>query len=333
MDVSHDESFSEEEYDALSKREEALRRMNAAIDGELAGVVLDVDNMLERQRKHEKLRSSPPPPTLAPPPQSQPLPLAVGSETASRIKRAQRTQLEARLEEALASERDAAKGRQAALERASRAEVEIKALKRELTQVRGTLDKESAARTEAQAELATAKHELTAAQRALRDTKREAAQLGNDHRAGDVRLRRAIEDADKHKAAVAKLRNELRDAVDDARKERERQDTHIRKLEKQKAELLAAFRKQLKLIDILKRQKLHIEAARLLAFTEDDFLKLVTWGEAQPVLNDNNASKATGGRLSSSRVTGGKRSGAGAPAPALEELRAEASDDDGETHE
>jgi chromosome segregation ATPase len=43
--------------------------------------------------------------------------------------------------------------------------------------------------------------------------------------------------------------------------------------ERQRADLLGAFRKQMRLVELLKRQRAHIEAARLLGFTEESFAK------------------------------------------------------------
>ena len=55
-------------------------------------------------------------------------------------------------------------------------------------------------------------------------------------------------------------------------------ESENKKLTKQKTELLAAFKKQLQLIGILKRQKLHLEAAKMLSFTEEEFAKTLDWG-------------------------------------------------------
>lgn len=76
-------------------------------------------------------------------------------------------------------------------------------------------------------------------------------------------------------------------------------------MRKQKEELILAFKKQLKLIDVLNRQKvirdsvalsialykctvsdvhlglvvqMHFEAAKLLSFQEDEFMKALDWG-------------------------------------------------------
>ena len=45
------------------------------------------------------------------------------------------------------------------------------------------------------------------------------------------------------------------------------------------AELLSAFRKQAKLVEVLKRQRVHMEAAKTLEFVERDFLEAL--GEAR----------------------------------------------------
>ena len=47
----------------------------------------------------------------------------------------------------------------------------------------------------------------------------------------------------------------------------------------QRGEMVAAFKKQMKLIDTLKRQKMHLEAAKLLHFTEQEFTQALDMSE------------------------------------------------------
>lgn len=68
---------------------------------------------------------------------------------------------------------------------------------------------------------------------------------------------------------------EVRDV---ARSDHSRALAELKRLERQRGELLAVLRKQAKLIDVLRRQRAHLEAARLLAFTEDEFMRTLDTG-------------------------------------------------------
>lgn len=263
--------------EALAEREAALRRMNAAIDTELM--------------ESPVMEPSPATPRLS-----------MGSEAFARIHKAKEKGLREEAEAAVERERAALERCSAAEARATAADAEVKRLKRELATLRATHDKVVKAKTDAENAAVAAKRDAAAAERGVRDAKREATQVGSEQKARDVRLARALEDNDKLKAQLAKARNSLRDAADEARADRDRLDANVRKLERQKSELLTAFRKQLKLIDILKRQKVHMEAARLLSFTEDEFMKLVSWenNAAAPVTKKKKRPLAAKQRLVSS---------------------------------
>lgn len=52
-------------------------------------------------------------------------------------------------------------------------------------------------------------------------------------------------------------------------------EAELRKVVRQRDVLVAALKKQFKLIEVLKQQKAHLEAARLLQFTEEEFMNII----------------------------------------------------------
>jgi len=79
-------------------------------------------------------------------------------------------------------------------------------------------------------------------------------------------------------SVLQKSRGEARENSSDVRGRVGGLEVENRRLQKQKSELVAAFKKQLRLIDILKRQKAHVEAAKMLAFSEEEFVRALEWG-------------------------------------------------------
>jgi hypothetical protein len=86
-------------------------------------------------------------------------------------------------------------------------------------------------------------------------------------------LNRALEDLEKCKQTLALRGTDSKDQLEAARRTADQLFADNKKLQKQKADLMQAFKKQGQLIEVLKRQKLHIQSAKLLEFTEEEFMK------------------------------------------------------------
>ena len=91
----------------------------------------------------------------------------------------------------------------------------------------------------------------------------------------EARLHRANEEIEKLKFQLVNERKEAADLTSSLKRDLEVALERAKKSDRQRGELLAAFRKQLKLVDILRRQRVHMEAARMLGFAEDEFVKLM----------------------------------------------------------
>ncbi|KFO85809.1 Testis-expressed sequence 9 protein, partial [Buceros rhinoceros silvestris] len=120
--------------------------------------------------------------------------------------------------------------------------------------------------------------EVTALEKELEALKRVQKQAASSQSATEVRLNRALEEAERYKVELNKVKQSNKDAANQELKTIEELKTENKKLQKQKGELMTGFKKQMKLIDILKRQKMHIEAAKMLSFTEEEFMKALEWG-------------------------------------------------------
>ncbi|CAD5115822.1 DgyrCDS4762 [Dimorphilus gyrociliatus] len=106
---------------------------------------------------------------------------------------------------------------------------------------------------------------------------RSQKKMNSEQGAVEIRLRRALEEVEKYKSEINRAKSARKESTEADKRRMNELTAENRKLEKQKNELMIGFKKQMKLIDILKRQKMHLEAARMLAFTEEEFVKALDW--------------------------------------------------------
>ncbi|KAK3709144.1 hypothetical protein QZH41_018057, partial [Actinostola sp. cb2023] len=119
---------------------------------------------------------------------------------------------------------------------------------------------------------------LSSTKKELEGAQREQKQFVSNKNVVEVRLNRALEEVEKNKSALHKAKSSSKDTSEQERRRLDQLLAENKRLEKQKNELMTGFKKQMKLIDILKRQKMHIEAAKLLQFSEEEFVKALDWG-------------------------------------------------------
>eukprot|EP00903_Cladosiphon_okamuranus_P016066 g14831.t1 len=194
-----------------------------------------------------------------------------------RFLKAKLTSCQAQLEEVLqahhASQQEATE-----LRRQSASEQEqLRRVTRQLQQLQQNKTKESKVKEEESLNAASLSARMAELERELGSFRRAARQSETEKKSLEVRLHRALEEIARQKEAVRQTQGQHKDLGQGQRLEMSRLEGQCQRLERQKLELLSAFKKQLKLIDVLKRQKFHVEAARLLSFTEEDFVKTLDW--------------------------------------------------------
>ena len=109
------------------------------------------------------------------------------------------------------------------------------------------------------------------------ETRRESKKNLSKKSSSDIRLNRALEEAAKLRGQLLAAEREKKDAIDNGKKSIDELTMKTKFLEKQRNELLQGFKKQMELIDVLKRQKLHLEAAHVLKYTEEEFMQTLDW--------------------------------------------------------
>lgn len=119
--------------------------------------------------------------------------------------------------------------------------------------------------------------ELTLVKKELESTKKDLKNSVLNANSLEVRLTRAQEENDKLKNALKMAKHEEKEMKETFKKQINDLTSIVKLMEKHKVELLNGFRKQMQLIDNLKKQKMYLESLKIGEISESEYLKILSW--------------------------------------------------------
>lgn len=119
--------------------------------------------------------------------------------------------------------------------------------------------------------------EMISNNKELENLKRELKVTKQANTNLEKRLFRTNEELENMKNTVSAFKDSERELKDASRAEKDSQEKQIKSLKKQRSDLLEAYKKQLYLIDNLRRQNICLEQSKLLKFGEKELSKVLDW--------------------------------------------------------
>ncbi|XP_055371947.1 uncharacterized protein LOC129605939 [Condylostylus longicornis] len=123
--------------------------------------------------------------------------------------------------------------------------------------------------------LKTSDSEIDQYKRNIEISKREIKVLNQTNKNLEKRLYRANEEIEKFKTQIDSIKNNERNNLETYRLEQEKLEKQVKDLKRQRNEFLNAYKKQLFLIDNLKRQNTCIEQCQIICLGEKQFSKIL----------------------------------------------------------
>ncbi|CAG5096814.1 Oidioi.mRNA.OKI2018_I69.XSR.g14793.t1.cds [Oikopleura dioica] len=139
------------------------------------------------------------------------------------------------------------------------------------------LIKSKNAATDASKEKEEAQRELKLIRRELDDLKRAKKTVKPKQQQNDVRLQRALEEAQKYKLEMAEMTRKHKDDGVVAKAQYNEATAETARQKKLVSEYKSVIQKQSKLIEVLRNKCTHLEAARVLDFSEQEFMRVLDW--------------------------------------------------------